>query len=58
VQVNGKLRSRIRIPHSADQNAIEIAVKEDSKVQQAISGKAIKKIITVPGKLVNVVTGE
>jgi leucyl-tRNA synthetase len=33
-------------------------VKEDNKVQQAINGKVIKKIITVPGKLVNVVTGD
>jgi len=58
VQVNGKLRSRIRVPHSADKQAIEDKVKEDAKVQQAINGKMIKKIISVPGKLVNVVTGE
>src|SRR5579885_336092 len=58
VQVNGKLRSRVRVPHGADKQLIEDTVREDSKVQQAISGKAIKKIITVPGKLVNVVTGE
>lgn len=58
VQVNGKLRSRIRVPHGADTETIEGKVKEDSKVQQAIQGKMIKKIITVPGKLVNVVTGE
>jgi leucyl-tRNA synthetase len=30
----------------------------DSKVQQAITDKIIKKIITVPGKLINIVTGE
>ncbi|RDI42831.1 leucine--tRNA ligase [Aquicella lusitana] len=58
VQVNGKLRSRVRIPTNADQQAIETTIKDDSKVQQAIGGKPIKKIITVPGKLVNVVTGE
>lgn len=58
VQVNGKLRSRLRISPNADQKMIEEKVKEDSKIQQAIQGKAIKKIITVPGKLVNVVTGE
>lgn len=58
VQVNGKLRSRVRVPHGADKQLIEDKVKEDSKVQQAINGKVIKKIITVPGKLVNVVTGE
>lgn len=58
VQINGKLRSRIRIPHNADAQTIENKVKEDEKVQQALNGKIIKKIITVPGKLVNVVIGE
>jgi len=58
VQVNGKLRSRICIPNGADQQAIENKVREDGKVQQALQGKSIKKMITVPGKLVNVVTGE
>lgn len=56
VQVNGKLRSRVRVAHDADQTAIENTVKDDNKVQQALNGKAIKKMIVVPGKLVNVVT--
>ncbi len=56
VQVNGKLRSRVRVPHDADQASIESTVKEDNKVQQALNGKIIKKMIMVPGKLVNVVT--
>jgi leucyl-tRNA synthetase len=56
VQVNGKLRSKVRVAHDAKQDAIETAVKDDHKVQQAIADKIIKKIIIVPGKLVNVVT--
>lgn len=56
VQVNGKLRSKIRIPHDANQELIEKTLKSDTKIKQAIQGKIIKKIITVPGKLVNVVT--
>jgi leucyl-tRNA synthetase len=56
VQVNGKLRSHIQISQGAGQYQIEEAIKHDTKVQQAIQGKTIKKIITVPGKLVNVVT--
>lgn len=55
VQVNGKLRSRVRVPSGANNQIIENTVKEDSKVQQALNGKEIKKIIIVPGKLVNVV---
>lgn len=58
VQVNGKLRSRVRVPHNANQETIEEKVKEDTKVQQAVAGKTIKKFIIVPGKLVNVVAGE
>ncbi len=57
VQVNGKLRSRVRVPHDADQTMIEDIVKKDGKTQISIQGKAIKKIIVVPGKLVNVVVG-
>jgi leucyl-tRNA synthetase len=56
VQVNGKLRSRVRVPHGANQSKIESIVTEDTKIQLAMNGKAVKKIITVPGKLVNVVT--
>lgn len=57
VQIDGKLRSRIRLPQDADQAMIENKLKDDAKVQQALQGKTIKKIISVPGKLVNVVTG-
>lgn len=58
VQVNGKLRSRVRVKPDAERELIESSVTQDAKVQQAIAGKAIKKIITVPGKLVNIVTGD
>ena len=58
VQVNGKLRSRISVPMDAEQSVIEETVTNDSKVKLAIQNKSIKRIITVPGKLVNVVTGE
>ncbi len=58
VQINGKLRSRVRVPHGAEQHVIEDKVKEDGKVQQAIAGQPIKKIIIVPNKLVNVVVGK
>ncbi|OGT34951.1 MAG: leucine--tRNA ligase [Gammaproteobacteria bacterium RIFCSPHIGHO2_12_FULL_37_14] len=58
IQINGKLRSNVRVPHHADQPFIEDRVKEDPKVQQAIKGKRIKRIIIVPGRLVNVVVEE
>jgi leucyl-tRNA synthetase len=58
VQINGKLRSRVKVPSNAAVKAIEELVLNDAKVQQAMIDKTVKKIITVPGKLVNIVAGE
>ncbi|MDX1901492.1 MAG: leucine--tRNA ligase [Gammaproteobacteria bacterium] len=56
VQINGKLRTKISVPADADKKAIESIATSDAKVQQTIAGKAVLKIITVPGRLVNIVT--
>jgi leucyl-tRNA synthetase len=58
VQTNGKLRSHIQVPTDADNKTIEEIALADQKVQQAIADKIIKKVIIVPGRLVNVVFGE
>lgn len=58
VQINGKLRTRITVPSDADENIIKNIATQDAKVQLTIANKEIKKIITVPGRLVNIVTGE
>jgi leucyl-tRNA synthetase len=55
VQVNGKLRSRIHVPVDADEAALREAALADANVQKFIAGNAIRKVIVVPGKLVNVV---
>ncbi len=55
VQVNGKLRSSIRVPAAADKSAIEQAAIGDANVQKYVAGQAVKRVIVVPGKLVNVV---
>ena len=55
VQVNGKLRSHIRVPTSADEAAIREAALADAGVQRWMEGKPAKKVIVVKGKLVNVV---
>jgi leucyl-tRNA synthetase len=57
VQIMGKVRARIQVPRDADQAAIEAAVLADPKVKEQVGGKAIKKVIIVPGKLVNLVIG-
>jgi leucyl-tRNA synthetase len=54
VQVNGKLRGSIRVPREADRAAIEAAALGAESVQKFITGTP-KKIIVVPGKLVNIV---
>jgi leucyl-tRNA synthetase len=55
VQVNGKLRARISMPADADKEAIEALAVADSNVQRFIEGKDIRKVIVVPGRLVNIV---
>jgi leucyl-tRNA synthetase len=55
VQVNGKLRDRIRIPANATQPEIEQAALAAGKIALFLAGKSVRKIIVVPGKLVNLV---
>ena len=55
VQVNGKLRGRIQVPADADRAAIEQAALAEDNVKRHIDGQAVRKVIVVPDKLVNVV---
>ncbi len=55
VQVNGKLRGRIEVALDAKQPDIEAQALADENVRRFIADKQIKKVIVVPGKLVNVV---
>ena len=55
VQVNGKLRGSIRVPKAATKEMIEQMAITDAGVVRHTEGKPIKRIIVVPGKLVNVV---
>jgi leucyl-tRNA synthetase len=55
VQVNGKFRDIIKVAVDADNAAIESAAKASEKVQQFIAGKAIKKVIIVPKRMVNLI---
>ena len=55
VQVNGKLRARIRVPAGADQQTVLECAKADDAVSAAIAGKTLVKEIVVPNKIVNLV---
>jgi leucyl-tRNA synthetase len=55
VQVNGKLRGRITVAADASEESVKSAVFTDEKVMGYLDGKTPRKIIYVPGKLVNIV---
>lgn len=55
VQVNGKLRAQIRVAREADRATIERTALSHEHIQKTIAGQAVKKIIVVPGRLVNIV---
>ncbi|MEW6764917.1 MAG: leucine--tRNA ligase [Pseudomonadota bacterium] len=57
VQVNGKLRGQIEVPVEASRDAIEQAALADANVQHFLEGKSVKKVIVVPGRLINLVAG-
>ena len=55
LQVNGKLRGKLIVPAEADGKAIESAARASAEVARHSAGAAIKRVVIVPGKLVNVV---
>jgi leucyl-tRNA synthetase len=55
IQVNGKLRSQVKVAQSADKEIIEYMALDDPKVKRYTEGKAVYKIIYVPGRLMNIV---
>ncbi len=55
VQVNGKLRDTLELPANIDREGMEQAALASEKVKAYTDGQTIKKVIVVPGKLVNVV---
>jgi len=55
VQVNGVKRGTVRVPKSADQRALEAMVRSLEFVKRQIGDKLVKRIVIVPGRLINVV---
>lgn len=55
VQVNGKLRGQIEMPASASREEVEAAARSNENVLRFTEGLTIRKVIVVPGKLVNIV---
>jgi leucyl-tRNA synthetase len=55
IQVNGKLRGNITVPKDAARDAIEKLALANENVKRFIDGQAVKKVVVVPGRLVNIV---
>ncbi|MCE6997099.1 leucine--tRNA ligase [Saccharothrix sp. S26] len=55
IQVNGKVKARVVVPASASAGEVEAAALADEKVAELLNGGTPRKVIVVPGRLVNVV---
>jgi leucyl-tRNA synthetase len=55
VQINGKLRARIEMPAGVGEEEAKATALADENVQRHIEGKPVRKVIYVPGRLVNIV---
>ncbi|MFW6752326.1 leucine--tRNA ligase [Pseudomonas glycinae] len=55
IQVNGKLRGQIEMPAAATREEVEAAARANENVLRFVDGLTIRKVIVVPGKLVNIV---
>ena len=55
LQVNGKLRGNMRVAKDADRAQIEAQAMQNPNVQKHVNGQPVKKVVVVPGRLVNVV---
>lgn len=55
VQVNGKLRDKLQMPTDATREQMEEAALASPRVQEFMAGKSVRKVVVVPGRLVNIV---
>ena len=55
IQVNGKRRGEVAVARDADNKTVEAAALAEEGVQRALAGATPKKVIVVPGRIVNIV---
>ncbi len=55
VQINGKLRSKLLVPADSDEETLRTKALADEHIRELLKGKQVRKVIVVPGKLVNIV---
>jgi leucyl-tRNA synthetase len=57
IQINGRLRSRLVASASAGRGELESAALADPKIRRHLEGSAVRKVIVIPGRLINIVAG-
>ncbi len=57
VQVNGRLRNRLTLPAGASEEQMRQAALADPRTRRWLEGKPVRRVVTVPNKLVNIVVG-
>jgi leucyl-tRNA synthetase len=57
VQLNGKVRARVTVDAGLDENGTEAAARGDAHVAELLDGATVRKVVVVPGRLVNFVLG-
>jgi leucyl-tRNA synthetase len=55
LQINGKVRGRLVVPSEASKEELEKVALADERIQSLIGGGTVRKVIAVPGRLVNIV---
>ncbi|MDQ0272251.1 leucine--tRNA ligase [Cytobacillus purgationiresistens] len=55
IQINGKVKAKLMVPADAKKDALEQIAMDDVTIKEQIDGKTVRKVIAVPGKLVNIV---
>jgi len=55
VQVKGKLRSKVMVSADADEATLEAAALADDRIKEFLDGAEVRKVIVVPGRLVNII---
>ncbi|MGH9258560.1 MAG: class I tRNA ligase family protein, partial [Acidimicrobiales bacterium] len=57
VQINGKVRTRVHVPADADADTVEAVARADANVAVLLEGATVRRVVAVPGRLVNFVVG-
>ena len=57
VQVNGKVRAQVMVPADASEADHEAVARADARVTAALDGQTVRKVVVVPGRIVNFVVG-